>query len=158
MATPVRVIEKIGWIGTGVMGKSMAGHLINKGYKLNVFNRTESKASDLLELGATFMTPNEIAQNSDVVFLMLGYPQDLENVIFNNDGGILQHMKPGAVLVDHTTSSPNLAKRIYEESNKLGLFSIDAPVSGGDIGAKNGQLVVMCGGDQEPFNHVRPFY
>jgi 3-hydroxyisobutyrate dehydrogenase len=89
---------------------------------------------------------------------MLGYPQDLENVIFNNDGGILQHMKPGAVLVDHTTSSPNLAKRIYEESNKLGLFSIDAPVSGGDIGAKSGQLVVMCGGDQEPFNHVRPFY
>ncbi len=109
METAFRKIQKIGWIGTGVMGKSMAGHLINKGYQLNVFNRTAEKASPLVELGATFLTPLEIAQQSDIVFLMLGYPQDLENLLFKVDGGILSHMQKGAVLVDHTTSSPKLA-------------------------------------------------
>lgn len=158
MESAFRSIQKIGWIGTGVMGKSMAGHLINKGYKLNVFNRTPEKAQGLIELGATFMTPIEIAKESDIIFLMLGYPQDLENILFKTDGGILGHMQKGAVLVDHTTSSPNLAKTIHQKSAELGVYSIDAPVSGGDIGAKNGQLVVMCGGEQAPFDHVSLFY
>lgn len=133
----MRKIEKIGWIGTGVMGKSMAGHLINKGYSLNVFNRTASKTEPLVELGATFMNPVDIAKNSDVVFLMLGYPQDLENILFKDDG-ILHHLQKGSVLVDHTTSSPGLAKKIYQACHEVGVHSIDAPVSGGDIGAKNG--------------------
>ena len=100
---------KIGWIGTGVMGKSMASHLIKNGYSLQVFNRTASKAEELVQEGATFTNPQDIAKNSDIVFLMLGYPHDVESMVFDDKDGILQHMKEGSYLVDHTTSTPSLA-------------------------------------------------
>lgn len=148
----LRKIKKIGWIGTGVMGNSMAGHLINNGHKLSVFNRTASKADSLLELGAEFKSPQEIAEESDALFLMLGYPEDLEKVIFEDS--VLESLQPGSFLIDHTTSSPDLAKKIYSSCLEKGVHSLDAPVSGGDIGAKSGQLVVMTGGDTDVFNHV----
>ena len=100
---------KIGWIGTGVMGKSMANHLMAQGHKLLVYNRTEAKANDLVAAGAVFMEPEQIAKNADFVFLMLGYPDDVRDMVLDESTGILKHMKPGATLVDHTTSSPDLA-------------------------------------------------
>lgn len=151
------LIKEIGWIGTGVMGKSMCKHLLRSGYSLSVFNRTKSKTDDLLASGAVFLTPVEIAQKCDTVFLMLGYPQDIEDVLFNKEA-ILNHLKPGAILVDHTTSSPKLAERIYAECKTKGVSSLDAPVSGGDVGAKEGKLVIMTGGDEAAFNKVTPIF
>ena len=98
-------IKTIGWIGTGVMGKSMCSHLLNAGFKLNISNRTQSKAEELISKGATFLTPQEVAKNSDILFLMLGYPKDVEQIILG-PSGILSSMKKGSILVDHTTSSP----------------------------------------------------
>jgi 3-hydroxyisobutyrate dehydrogenase len=125
--------KAIGWIGTGVMGKSMAGHILRHGYKnLLVYNRTASKAQELLQNGARFLEPRQIAKEADIIFLMLGYPYDVEKMVLDNEVGILKHMKRGSVLVDHTTSSPDLAKtisRVAEE--QYGVYSIDAPVSGG---------------------------
>ena len=144
----------IGWIGTGVMGKSMAGHLINNGHKLLVFNRTASKADDLVQMGAEFQEPKVIAQNSDYLFLMLGYPHDVENMDLG-ENGILPHMKQNSFLIDHTTSSPGLALKIFDMAKERGVFSVDAPVSGGDIGAKNGKLVTMVGGEEEPVDKCR---
>jgi len=146
----------VGWIGTGVMGSPMCGHLMDKkGYKTLVYNRTKGKADDVVEKGAEFKEPQEIAKEADFVFLMLGYPHDVEAMTLGPDG-VVQHMKEGAVLIDHTTSSPKLAEQIHEEAKKRGVGSIDAPVSGGDIGAKNGQVVAMCGGDQETFDKALP--
>jgi len=106
---------KIGWIGTGVMGKSQALHLMTKGnHKLSVFNRTESKAQDLLDKGAEFKTPEEIAKEADYLFLMLGYPHDVETMMLHPETGILKHMKKGSYLIDHTTSTPSLAVKIAE--------------------------------------------
>ena len=147
-------IKHIGWIGTGVMGKSMAKHLIEKGYTMSVFTRTKSKAEELINLGASFKSPIEIAQECDALFLMLGYPKDLRNVLFLEEGGILQHLKTGSILVDHTTSAPGLAIEIHDTAKLRGVSCIDAPVSGGDVGAKNGQLAIMCGGDKETFEKV----
>ena len=147
---------KIGWIGTGVMGKSMCKHLMDKGHKLSVFTRTASKAEDLLQAGAQWSTISDIASQNDVVILMLGYPKDLSDVVFNQ--GLLSNMKPGTLLIDHTTSSPKLAREIYEKAKEGHVQSIDAPVSGGDVGAKNGQLVVMCGGEQAAFEQAKPIF
>jgi 3-hydroxyisobutyrate dehydrogenase len=143
---------KIGWIGTGVMGKSMVGHLMRNGYTLSVYNRTASKADELVKNGAKFVEPIELAKTSDVLFLMLGYPHDVEKVVFDEAVGVLHNMKEGSILIDHTTSSPGLAQRIAEEALKRKVFVIDAPVSGGDIGAKNGKLVTMVGGQKEAFD------
>ena len=129
------------------MGKSMCGHLLKAGYNLNIFNRTKSKAEDLLNQGAKWLEPAELAQNSDVVILMLGYPQDVESMTIGPNG-VLSHMKKNSLLIDHTTSKPQLAATIYEACKKLGIDSIDAPVSGGDIGAREARLVIMCGGDK----------
>jgi len=145
----------IGWIGTGVMGKSQAGHLIKAGYKLAVFNRTASKADELVQAGAEYLEPAEIAKKADYLFLMLGYPIDVEKMVLDPEVGILKHMKAGAFLIDHTTSSPDLAERIAVEGNKVGVKSIDAPVSGGDIGAKAGKLVTMVGGETEAVETCR---
>lgn len=147
---------RVGWIGTGVMGKSMAGHLMKQGYALSVFNRTASKADELVSAGATFMQPAEIAKSSDFLFLMLGYPHDVEKMVLDNEVGILQHMRPGSYLVDHTTSSPSLAIKIAELAKSSGIHSVDAPVSGGDIGARNGALVTMVGGAEDAVSGVRP--
>jgi 3-hydroxyisobutyrate dehydrogenase len=147
---------RVGWIGTGVMGKSMAGHLMKKGYSMSVFNRTASKADELVSNGATFMPAIDVAKQSDYVFLMLGYPHDVEKMVLCPDQGILQHMKPGSYLIDHTTSSPDLASRIAAKALETKVHSIDAPVSGGDIGAKNGKLVTMVGGAKEAVDACRP--
>ena len=144
---------KIGWIGTGVMGKSMCKHLLTAGYELLVYSRTMSKTEELKELGAIQSDVLSISQQCDVVFLMLGYPKDVEDIVLG-ENGIINTMKQGAYLVDHTTSSPELAKAIYNECNDRGIYSYDAPVSGGDIGAKNGKLVVMVGGSKEQFSSV----
>lgn len=146
--------RKIGWIGTGVMGKSMCKHLLNKGHSLSVFNRTRSKTDELVSLGATYKDFSEIANESDVLFLMLGFPQDVENLAYKQNGGLLSLMRRGTHLVDHTTSSPALAAQLAKDFSKKGIHCVDAPVSGGDIGARNGQLVTMCGGDRHAFQYV----
>jgi 3-hydroxyisobutyrate dehydrogenase len=142
-------IKKVGWIGTGVMGKSMCKHLLAAGYELSIYNRTESKTTELQELGAKFMDPKAIGETCDAVFLMLGYPQDVKEVI----EAILPTMK-AKYLVDHTTSSPDLADWIFKECQSKGIHSWDAPVSGGDIGAREARLVVMCGGEEQEFDKV----
>mgnify|MGYP001000129971 FL=1 len=148
-------LKKVGWIGTGVMGKSMCDHLLKAGYPLYVYNRTSSKADDLVAKGAKFMSPAEIAKNCEIIFLMLGYPHDVKKMVLE-EGGLLEHLKSGSIIVDHTTSSPSLAQEIYKKCKEKGVSSIDAPVSGGDVGAKNGTLAVMAGGDKEIFDEVTP--
>ena len=152
----------IGWIGTGVMGKSMASHLINKGYKLLVHNRTKAKADELVRMGAVYCDhPRDIAKKADYLVLMLGFPNDVQDMVFGTGdagSGILEHMRSGSYLIDHTTSSPGLAERIAAEAKKKGIFSIDAPVSGGDIGAKNGKLVAMIGGEAAAVEKCMPLF
>jgi 3-hydroxyisobutyrate dehydrogenase len=144
---------KIGWIGTGVMGKSMCKHLLKSGYNLSVFNRTEEKATELIGLGAAKLNPSQMAKSCDVIFMMLGYPRDVEAIALGREG-LINNMKPGSFLIDHTTSSPGLAEEIFKESEKRGVNSYDAPVSGGDIGAREGRLITMVGGDKEKMSTV----
>lgn len=138
------------------MGKSMAGHLMSKGYSLSIYTRTKAKAEELLNMGAQWKDVKEIAEQSDFLFMMLGYPHDVEDVVFNTENGLLHLMKEGAILIDHTTSSPGQAVRIHEEALKKKISFIDAPVSGGDIGARNGKLVTMIGGDEEAVAKAKP--
>lgn len=146
----------IGFIGTGVMGKSMASHLLKAGYRVFVFNRTKTKADELISLGATWQdTIAEVASKADVVITMVGSPRDVEE-IYLGKGGILNHTKAGTYLIDMTTSSPSLAEKIYEKALKNGQHALDAPVSGGDIGARDANLVIMVGGDREAFKTVWP--
>ena len=131
---------KIAWIGTGVMGESMAGHLLDAGHELYVYNRTVSKTENLVNRGAKLLTEIKDAPlNADVVFTMVGYPKDVEGVYLGNDG-LITTAKEGQVFVDMTTSSPTIAKKISEEFAKVGASALDLPVTGGDIGAKNGTL------------------
>jgi len=149
-------MSKVGWIGTGVMGAHMCKHLMTKtNCVTSVFNRTASKADMLVEAGATFKPASQVAKDSDYVFLMLGYPHDVEKMVLSSEG-VLQHMKKGSYLIDHTTSSPGLAYKIWETAKERGVHSIDAPVSGGDIGAKSGQVVTMVGAEDEAFEKVNP--
>lgn len=139
---------KIAWIGTGVMGESMAGHLLDAGHELYVYNRTVSKTENLVKRGAKLLTEIKDAPlNADVVFTMVGYPKDVEGVYLGNDG-LITTAKKGQVFVDMTTSSPTIAKKISEEFAKVGASALDLPVTGGDIGAKNGTLSIMVGGDK----------
>lgn len=138
---------KIGWIGTGVMGSSMVGHLIDSGFSATVFNRTKAKAENVLAKGAQWAdTPKAVAEASDVVFTIVGFPHDVESVILGDDG-VLAGSKSGNVIVDMTTSDPSLAVTIADEASAKGVHSVDAPVSGGDVGAQNGTLSIMIGGD-----------
>ena len=147
---------RIGWIGTGVMGSSMCGHLMNAGFSTTVFNRTKTKAQALIDRGATWAdSPVEVARNSDVVFSIVGFPQDVRSVLLG-DNGALSGAQPGCVLVDMTTSQPSLAVDIYEAAKAKGVASVDAPVSGGDIGAKNGTLSIMIGGDIDVVELLQP--
>lgn len=147
---------RIGWIGTGVMGLSMCGHVMGKGYSTTVYNRSKQKALPLIEKGASWAgTPGEVAGKSDVVFTMLGFPKDVREVYFGKDG-ILAGIRPGGILVDMTTTEPALAKEIYEAAKEKGVFSVDAPVSGGDVGARNAALSIMTGGDPEVLDAVKP--
>ena len=146
----------IAFIGTGVMGSSMAGHLMDAGYPVTVFNRTKSHADALLARGAEWAeSAGEAASRADVVISMVGYPADVEDV-YLAPGGIVERARDGAVLVDMTTSSPALAVRVAERAAARGLAALDAPVSGGDIGAKNATLTIMAGGDEGAFAQVEP--
>lgn len=147
---------KIGFIGTGVMGNSLVKHLLEAGHDVAIYTRTAKKADNLVELGAQLMeSPLQVAQHSDTLFTMVGYPSDLEQVYFGEDG-ILDGAREGAIAIDLTTSQPKLAQRIYEAAKKKGVRSLDAPVSGGDIGARNGTLSIMVGGDESVFKEVLP--
>ncbi len=150
--------NEIGFIGLGIMGQSMAGHLQKAGYKLHVYNRTQSKTDELVAAGAQWHdSPGEVAANSDVVITMVGYPSDVEEV-FLGSGAILDNAKEGAILIDMTTSEPSLAIKIAEAAKAKGLRSLDAPVSGGDMGAKKGTLSIMVGGEQADFDAVKPLF
>lgn len=147
---------RIGWIGTGVMGHSMAGHLLKAGYPLTVYTRTKSKAEDLLKAGAAWArTPRETAAQSDVVFSIVGFPRDVEEVMLGTEGA-LSGLKAGGILCDMTTSSPTLAERIAEEAASHGCTGMDCPVTGGDIGARNATLSIFVGGEQAGLERIRP--
>ena len=149
---------RIGWIGTGVMGRSMCGHLIEAGFNVTVFTRTQSKAVELIERGATWAgSPREVAAASDVVISIVGFPHDVREVLLGDDGA-LAGSKPGNVLVDMTTSEPSLAVEIAERAADRGVISIDAPVSGGDVGARNATLSIMIGGDAEIVAALEPIW
>ena len=156
MITPSQT--RIGWIGTGVMGSSMCGHLLAAGYKVTLHSRTKSKATALLDLGATWAeNPRAVAADSDILFTMVGFPLDVRHVYFD-ERGILAGAQPGTVLVDMTTTDPSISREIAERATAKGLSAIDAPVSGGDIGARNATLSIMVGGDREPVQAVMPFF
>ena len=149
---------RVGWIGTGVMGRSMCSHLLKAGYKTSVFNRSAAKLNDLVHLGAVACSsPKEVASKSDVVFSMVGYPTDVEEVLLGEQGA-LAGLSPGGVIVDMTTSRPGLAERIAAEALAKGVIALDAPVSGGDIGAREARLSIMVGGDQGAFDALIPLW
>lgn len=148
----------VGFIGIGVMGRSMAKHLLDAGYQLRVYNRTKSRASELLDAGAVWCDdPAEVASHADVVITIVGFPKDVEEVYFGNKG-IFSSIRSGSVIVDMTTSEPALATRIYESAKKRSVSALDAPVSGGDTGAKEARLSIMVGGDVETFDSVLPLF
>jgi 3-hydroxyisobutyrate dehydrogenase len=148
----------VGFIGTGVMGRSMAGHLMSAGYPLHVFTRTKSKADDLVARGVTWEDgPAAVASKCDVIFTIVGFPQDVEEV-YLGDAGIIAHAASGAILVDMTTSRPDLAVKIYDEAKKKSVRTLDAPVSGGDVGAREARLSIMVGGDRGVFDAVLPLF
>jgi 3-hydroxyisobutyrate dehydrogenase len=149
---------RVGWIGTGVMGTSMCGHLMNAGYSATVYSRTRQKAEALVDRGARWAeTPRAVAENSDVVFAIVGFPTDVQEVLLGEQGA-LSGAKPGVVLVDMTTSQPSLAVEIYDAAKQKGVFSVDAPVSGGDIGARNAALSIMLGGDKAVVESLQPLW
>lgn len=148
----------IGWIGTGLMGNPMVKHLLKAGYKVNVHNRTKDKSDDLIGMGCSwFDTPAALAANSEVIVTIIGFPKDVEECYFG-EKGIFKDLKPGALLIDMTTTKPSLAIKIAEEAEKIGSEFIDAPVSGGQLGAINGTLSIMIGGKKEVVNTVLPLF
>ena len=156
---------RIGWIGTGIMGCSMCRHLIEGGHSAVVYNRTRSKTDSLVALGAKYVSsPAEVAKESDVVFTMVGFPADVENVYFGENGifeglaTVADGAGKGPILVDMTTTKPSLAVKIYEKAKELGLEALDAPVSGGDSGARNATLSIMVGGDASTLAKVEPLF
>jgi 3-hydroxyisobutyrate dehydrogenase len=149
-------MERVGWIGTGVMGASMCGHLLAAGHPVTVTTRTPAKADALLAAGAVWAdSPAAVAAASDVVFVMVGYPSEVEEVVLGHDGA-LGTLAPGDLLVDMTTSRPALAVAIAALAADAGLTALDAPVSGGDVGARDGTLSIMVGGDAAAFTRARP--
>nr|WP_137597088.1 NAD(P)-dependent oxidoreductase [Paucilactobacillus kaifaensis] len=149
---------KIGFIGTGVMGTGIINNLLTAGHELTVYNRTKSKADNVLNNGAHWAdTPAKATVNNEVVFTMVGYPQDVEEVYFGNQG-IFSVAEPGQLIVDMTTSTPSLAIKIGAYTDKNGLLALDAPVSGGDIGAKNATLTIMVGGNKTAFDKLVPLF
>ena len=147
---------RIGWIGSGVMGHSMCGHLLDADYRVTLFSRTRNKAESLLQRGATWAnSPRAVAEQADVIFSIVGFPSDVREVLLGEQGA-LAGCQPGNVLVDMTTSQPALAVEIAEIAAQQTVQSIDAPVSGGDVGAKNGTLSIMIGGDQATIESLAP--
>jgi 3-hydroxyisobutyrate dehydrogenase-like beta-hydroxyacid dehydrogenase len=153
---PGNEINEIAFIGTGVMGASMAGHLMDAGYALGVYNRTRSKAEALIRRGAVWNdTPGEAAASADAVITMVGYPKDVDE-IYLGPGGIIERAKRGALLMDMTTSSPDLALRIHEAALRRGVCACDAPVTGGDKGAREATLSILFGGDEPDYERALP--
>jgi 3-hydroxyisobutyrate dehydrogenase len=149
---------RIGWIGTGVMGRWMCQHLMTRNFKATVYNRTKDKAQPLVEQGAGWAdTPRQVAEKSDIVFAIVGFPKDVREVFLGTQGA-LAGSKAGTVLVDMTTSEPSLAREIYDKAKAKGVASVDAPVSGGDIGARNAALSIMIGGDADVVDALRPCF
>jgi 3-hydroxyisobutyrate dehydrogenase len=149
---------KVGFVGTGVMGKSIVKHLLNADHEVSIYTRTKEKALELIELGAIWKdTPGEVAANSNVVFTMVGYPQDVKEVYYGDDG-IYQNGQQDLIVVDLTTSTPTLAIELFDKAKAIHMNSLDAPVSGGDIGAKTGKLSIMVGGDEDIFNSILPLF
>ena len=146
----------IGFVGLGIMGRSMAGHLLAAGHPLHVFNRSRDKADELVAKGAVWhTTPGDVAAQADVVVTMVGYPRDVED-IYLGAGAIVARARAGAILIDMTTSSPALAVRIATQAAQRGIKSLDAPVSGGDVGARDAKLAIMVGGDAAAFDAALP--
>ncbi|EEJ0015747.1 NAD(P)-dependent oxidoreductase [Listeria innocua] len=151
-------MEKIGFVGTGVMGSSMAKHLLEAGYEVHIYTRTKEKAEALLSQGALWESdPGSLGAKVDVLISMVGYPKDVEQ-LYLGENGFLDNLKAGSVAIDMTTSSPALAKKIAAAGHEKGLGVLDAPVSGGDIGAKNGTLAIMVGGAEDVFLKVKPIF
>jgi 3-hydroxyisobutyrate dehydrogenase len=147
---------RLGWIGTGVMGRSMCGHLIDRGFAMTVTSRTKAKAESLLAKNAKWAdSPKAVAEQSDVVFSIVGFPSDVHEVMLGQHGA-LAGCKSGAVLVDMTTSDPSLAAEIAKAASAKGVHAVDAPVSGGDVGAREARLSIMIGGDKEVVESLRP--
>ena len=151
-------IKKVGFIGTGVMGKSMSRNLMQAGFELAVYTRTKAKAEELIDAGAVWHdTPASLAASVDAVITMVGYPSDVREVYFG-ENGIIHHARPGTYVIDMTTSKPALAEEIHSEAKDKGIFALDAPVSGGDVGAQNGKLAIMVGGEADAFQAVLPVF
>ncbi len=149
---------RVGFIGTGVMGRSMCGHLVAAGYQTTVYSRTKEKATELIERGAAWAaSPREVAAAADVVISIVGFPSDVRQVLLG-ESGALAGCKAGNVIVDMTTSEPSLAVEIAEQAKKRGVTSIDAPVSGGDVGARNATLSIMIGGDAATVTALEPIW
>jgi len=151
-------MKKIGWIGTGVMGASMCKFIVNAGNEIKVYNRTKAKADELVSLGAKWCdSPRQAAEGVDVVFTIVGFPADVREVVLGEDG-VLAGASKGSVIVDMTTSEPSLAVEIDEQAKVRGISALDAPVSGGDVGAREGTLAIMVGGDRATYDAVFPFF
>lgn len=151
-------IKRIGFIGTGIMGSHMAMHLMDKGYELTVFNRTVEKTRTLTEKGARLAhSVSECVCGQDAVITIIGYPKDVEEV-YLGEGGVTENAKQGTLIIDMTTSAPSLAVKIYEKAKEKGLYALDAPVTGGDTGAKAGTLTILAGGDKEAFDMALPLF
>jgi 3-hydroxyisobutyrate dehydrogenase len=149
---------RVGWIGTGVMGSSMCGHILAGGYRVTVYSRTKAKAAPLLAKGATWAdSPGAAAKASDVLFTMVGMPADVREVYLGADG-VLAGAATGTVVVDMTTTEPSLAKEIHEAARARGVHAVDAPVSGGDVGAREARLSIMVGGDPDPVSAIAPLF
>lgn len=149
---------KIGFIGTGVMGKSIVKHFLTAGHEVAVYNRTKSKTDELVEKGATWQeTPAKVTNASEIIFSMVGYPSDVEEIYYGTDGTFSIDVA-GKTLIDLTTSTPTLAEKIYQTAKENGAAAMDAPVSGGDLGAQNATLTIMVGGDQATYDQVVPLF
>lgn len=151
-------IKRIGFIGVGVMGKSMVLNLLKAGFEVSIYTRTKSKVTEVINDGALWCEDIQACvKDKDAIITMVGYPKDVEEVYFG-EHGIIENAKLGSYLIDMTTTSPKLSEKIYEESKGKNKFALDAPVSGGDVGAKNGTLTIMVGGDKEDFDACRPIF
>lgn len=147
---------RVGWIGIGVMGGAMASRLISAGYSLSIYSRTPSKAASLISLGANLAdSPADLVASSDVVFTMIGHPSDVRSVVLDT---LLPSLNPNTVIVDHTSSHPALARQIYNSALEKRCYSVDAPVSGGDLGARDGQLAIFAGGDADVVRWLKPLF
>ncbi|MDQ0229507.1 NAD(P)-dependent oxidoreductase [Metabacillus malikii] len=150
--------QHIGFIGLGVMGQSMAKNLINSGYSLHIYTRTKEKAANLMQLGAVWHdSVEDVVKHSEIIITMIGYPKDVEEV-YLGEKGIINSAHPDTVLIDMTTSQPALAKKIYDDAKQKKLYALDAPVSGGDIGAREARLAIMVGGDIEVYQKSLPIF